>query len=90
MPIIPDADKDIKEIRVAGCRVQLTFRAVEQGGWVVQGTVKSGEDDQASERSFRTAAYPTRDEAEQDALQQASDRLGNNVDRSSSRVKNYD
>jgi hypothetical protein len=89
MPIIPDADKDIKEMRVAGCRVQLAFRGGEQGGWVVQGTVKCGEDDQGAERSFLTAAYPTRDEAEQEALKQASDRLGNNVDRSSSRVKNY-
>ena len=89
MPIIPDAKKDIKDMVVAGCRVQLAFRAVEYGEWIVQGTVRCGVDDQAAEQSFSTAVYPTRDEAEQEALRQAADLLGNNVDRNTSRVKNW-
>lgn len=89
MPIIPDAKKDIKDMQVAGCRVQLAFRAVERGKWMIQGTVSCGVDDQAVEQSFSTAAYPTRDEAEQEALRQAADLMGNNVDRSTSRVKNW-
>ncbi len=86
---IPDAKKDLKDMVVAGCRVQLFFRAIGRGQWIVQGTVRCGVDDHAAEQSFRTASYPTRDEAEQEALRQAADLLGNNVDRNTSRVNNW-
>lgn len=89
MPIIPDAEEDIKDMVVAGCRVQLFFRAVERRQWTVQGTVRCGVDEQAAERSFYTASYPTREEAEQEAVRQAADLLGNNVDRTTSRVNNW-
>jgi hypothetical protein len=89
MSIVPDAKKDIKDMVVAGCRVQLLFRAVERRRWIVQGTVRCGIDDHAAEQSFRTASYPTREKAEQEALRQAADLLGNNVDRNTSRVKNW-
>ncbi|UVT16523.1 MAG: hypothetical protein H8K04_02865 [Nitrospira sp.] len=88
MPIIPDAEEDIKDMRVAGCRVKLFFRASEHGTWTVQGTVRCGIDEHAAEQSFSTVSHPTRDEAEQEALRQAADLLGNNVDRNTSRVKN--
>ena len=87
--MIPDATKDIKDMMVAGCRVQLFFRAIERGQWTVQGTVKCGVDDHAAEQSFRTAPRPTREEAEQEALRQAAEMLGNNVDRNTSRVNNW-
>lgn len=90
MPITPDAEKDIKDMMVAGCRVQILFRAIEREQWIVQGTVRCGVDDHAAERSFRTASYPTREEAEQEALRQAAELLGNNVDRNTSRVNNVD
>jgi len=89
MPIIPDAEDDIKDMQVAGCRVKLTFCELELGRWMVQGTVQCGIDKQAAERSFSTASYATRDEAEQDALRQAAALMGNNVDRNTSRVKNW-
>ena len=89
MSIVSDAKKDIKDMVVAGCRVQLFFRAIEPKQWTVQGTVKCGVDEHAAEQSFRTACYPTREEAEQEALRQAADLLGNNVDRNTSRVNNW-
>lgn len=88
MSIVPDAKKDIKDMRVAGCRVQLSFHAIERGRWTVQATVRCGVEDHAAEQSIRTSSYTTREEAEQEALRQVADLLGNNVDRSSSRVKN--
>jgi hypothetical protein len=89
MSIVPDPKKDIKDMVVAGCRVQLLFSAIERGQWTVQGTVRCGVDDNAAEQSFRTASHPTREEAEQEALRQAAELLGNNVDRNTSRVKNW-
>lgn len=88
MPIISDATKDIEDVVIAGCRVQLFFRAIEPQQWTVQGTVRCGVDDRAAEQSFHTAAYPTREEAEQEAFRRAADLLGNNVDRNTSRVNN--
>ena len=89
MPISLDAEDDIKKMKVAGFRVQLAFRAAERGKWMIQGTLSSGVEGQAVEQSFSTAAYPTRDEAEQEALRQAADLMGNNIDRNTSRVKNW-
>ena len=90
MSIIPDAKKDLKDMMVAGCRVQLLFREMEHGRWMVQGTVRCGIDDQAAERSFSTASCATRDEAEEEGLKQATSILGHNVDRNTSRVNNLD
>ncbi len=89
MPIIPDAIKDIKDMVIAGCRVQLAFRQKDYGKWIIQGTVRCGVDEHAVERSFSTASYASRDEAEEEALRRAADLLGNNVDRNTSRVKNW-
>lgn len=89
MSIIPDAKEDIKDMVVAGCRVQLAFRAIGGGEWRVRGTVRCGVDEHAAEQSFSTTSYPTREEAEQEALKQAADLLGNNVDRNTSRVNNW-
>lgn len=88
MTNVPDTNGDIKDMRVAGCRVKLSFHSMEHGKWIVQGTVTCGVDENSSEQSFRTISYPTRDEAERDALKQATDLMGNNVDRNTSRVNN--
>jgi hypothetical protein len=90
MSIITDAKKDVKDMVVAGCRVQLYFRVIEPKQWTVQGTVRCGIDDHAAEQSFHTAGYPTREEAEQEALRRAADLLGNNVDRNTSRINNME
>ena len=87
---IPDTQSDIKDMMVAGCHVQLAFRSVAQGKWMVQGTVSCGVEEQAVEQSFSTPAYSTRDEAEEEGLRQATARLGNNVDRNTSRVNNLE
>ena len=87
--MIGDAQQDVKDMMIAGYRVQLVFREIELGTWMIQGTVRSGVDEQAVEQSFRTPLYPTRDEAEQEALSQAASLMGNNVDRSTSRTKNW-
>lgn len=79
MPLIRDAGKDIKDMVIAGCRVQLAFDKTEQGQWTVRGTVRCGIEEQAAEQPFTTASYPTRDRAEEEALRQATDLLGNNV-----------
>lgn len=89
MPSVPDVEKDIKDMRVAGCRVKLFFRAMEHEKWMVHGTVTCGIDEQAAEQSFGTVSYPTRDEAEKDALRQVAELLGDNVDRNTSRVNNW-
>ena len=41
------------------------------------------------EQSVATGPFPSREEAEQDVLGRIGNILGNNIDRSSSGVKNY-
>lgn len=86
MALIRDASQDIKDMVIAGCRVQLAFDETENGEWRVRGTVKCGIEDQAVEQPFMTTSYPTRDKAEEEALKQATDLLGNNVE-STSRIE---
>lgn len=86
MPLIHDASKDIKDMVIAGCRVQLVFGRTEGGQWRVQGTVTCGIEDQAAEQPFSTTSYPTRDKAEEEALRQAAALLGNNVGSHSDRI----
>lgn len=74
---------------MAGCRVHLRFK--EQGGrWLVEGTVRCGLEENSGVYTFRTGMYPTTEEAEQEALRHAATRLGENVDRQTSRVTNWD
>jgi len=40
MPDVPDSKNDIKDIRVAGCRVKLSFQLMEHGKWIVQGILQ--------------------------------------------------
>jgi hypothetical protein len=79
MPFIRDADKDIKDMVIAGCRVQLAFSTTEGGQWRIQGRVKCGIEDQAAEQPFTTMSFSTRDKAEEEALKQVSALLGNNI-----------
>jgi hypothetical protein len=81
--------EDTMEIQMAGCRVSLTYRQVADSGWTVVGIVRSGVGDNMDEQRVATGSFPTREAAEADALNRVTQLLGNNVDRSSSPVKNY-
>jgi hypothetical protein len=76
---------------IAGCRVRLAYcRASHEGeGWIVKGTLQCGLEDQQGERSIVTEAYPSREEAEQHAVERVTTLLGQHTDRSHSRVRNW-
>ncbi len=81
--------QDTKDLQMGGCQVHLTYHALEDGRWTVMGIVRCGTAENAGEQSVATGPFPTREAAEQDALERLGEVLGNNVDRSHSRVKNY-
>ncbi len=86
---MPDASADSKDIQISGCQVHLTYHALADGRWTVMGIVRCGVAEQIVEESVATGPFPTREAAEQDALNRLSKILGNNVDRSTSPVKNW-
>ena len=81
--------EDTKNLQMAGCQVHLTFHALADGRWTVLGIVRCGIESNQGEQSVAPGPFPSRDEAEQDALNRIANILGNNIDRSSSRVTNY-
>ncbi len=81
---------DVKDIRISGCQVHLTFHAVVGNWWSVGATILCGIEDNAREKSFETQTYPTREEAETEALRLVKEHLGNNIVRSTSRVNKGD
>ena len=81
-------DRDVKDIMVSGCRVRLAFSQTD-GQWSVVGTVSCGIADNSDEETFETGACRTREDAEQEALSRVAALLGGNVDRNTSRVKNW-
>ena len=83
----PSADP--KDMMIAGCHVRLTYARTSGTRWTVSATVRCGIDNQADVRSLVTVAFDSRDAAERDALQQVTVLLGNNTDRSHSRVRNW-
>ncbi len=78
-----------KDVVVAGCRVHLRFGG-QNGKWSVEGAVRCGLEENSAVYTFRTGTFPTSEEAEQEALRRAAAHLGNNVDRQTSRVTNWD
>jgi hypothetical protein len=81
--------EDAKDIQVAGCQVHLTYHALADGGWTVMGVVRCGGAEKVEEQSVATGPFATREAAEKDALDRLGKVLGNNIDRSTSRVKNW-
>jgi hypothetical protein len=69
--------------------VRLTYRQATGSGWTVHATIRCGVDDRADEESLDTRAFESREAAEQDALRQVAALLGDNTDRSRSRVRNW-
>ncbi|HTL61236.1 MAG TPA: hypothetical protein VL261_06280 [Nitrospira sp.] len=80
---------DEKDLVIGGCPVRLTYGRAAGSGWTVHATIRCGVGDHADEQSLVTQAFESRDAAEQDALQQVAALLGNNTDRSRSRVRNW-
>ena len=80
---------DVKEMTIGGCRVRLAYCRASDMRWSVQGTVICGIEDNTAQRSIVTAPFRNRDEAELNAIQEISALLGENRDRSHSRVRNW-
>jgi hypothetical protein len=85
----PRPSDDQKDIIIAGCHVQLTYGQAAAAGWTVSATIRCGAGDTAGEQSVVTRPFDSREAAEHDALEQVSELLGNNTDRSRSRVRNW-
>jgi hypothetical protein len=85
----PRPPADQKNIMIAGCHVQLTYGQEAGAGWTVSATIRCGVGDNVGEQSLVTQAFDSREAAEQDALERVSELLGNNTDRSRSRVRNW-
>ncbi|MCC2640060.1 MAG: hypothetical protein K0S45_473 [Nitrospira sp.] len=80
---------DTKEIQIAGCQVQLTYHALADGRWTVQGIVRCGTGEKTGEQPVATGPCESREAAEREALERVGQVLGRNEDRSTSRVKNW-
>jgi hypothetical protein len=82
-----DNPRDMKNMKIAGCDVQLLF--LNSGGdWTVVGTLASGIAENKNKETITSGPWATRDLAEQKALEQITKLLGHNEDRSTSRVNN--
>lgn len=81
---------DQKDIMIGGCHVHLTYGQSAGVGWTVSATIRCGTgDDHAGQQSLVTQAFDSKEAAEHDALERVSELLGNNTDRSRSRVRNW-
>lgn len=80
---------DVKDIMMDGCQVHLDFHSLADGRWAVEGTIRCGVGSNTTEQSFQTGTCDSRESAEQEALRTAIGHLGKNVDRNTSRVKNW-
>jgi hypothetical protein len=80
---------DVKEMMIAGCRVQLAYRPAGDGRWTVLGTVRCGIGEKSATRTVLTDSFGSREEAERTAIIRISSLLGEQVDRSHSRVRNW-
>jgi len=79
----------IKDIIIAGCAVRLSYDRTAGNRWTVRATVRCGIGEKTDEQSVVTAPFEHRDSAERDALQRVTALLGQQTDRSHSRVRNW-
>lgn len=80
---------DMKDMVIDGCKVHLDFHSLTDGRWSVQGTIRCGIGQNTTQQSFQAGPCDSRESAEQEALHTATGRLGKNIDRNTSRVKNW-
>jgi len=83
------AEDDVKDMVIAGCRVHLAFHGRSENRWSVSGTVACGVEENSGEQAFDTSVFDSRVAAEEAALKTVSSLLGRNVDRNTSRVRNW-
>lgn len=82
-----DISRDMKDMKIAGCDVELVFLE-SHDKWTVVATITSGIAENRNKETITSGPWATRDLAEQKALEQITTRLGHNEDRSTSRVNN--
>jgi hypothetical protein len=80
---------DVKDIMIAGCRVRLAYEQSADARWTVNATVRCGVMDKAEEQAIVTQPFDSRESAERDAIEQVTSLLGDQTDRSHSRVRNW-
>jgi hypothetical protein len=80
---------DVKDMMITGCHVRLAYERSADARWTVHATVKCGVGDKAEEQSVVTQPFDTRESAERDVIQQVTSLLGQQTDRSHSRVRNW-
>lgn len=85
--MLEDGSPDRKDMKIAGCDVQLIFSKSGRD-WTVVGTLSSGTADNKREETVTSGPCGTRDLAEQKALERITELMGHNVDRNTSRVNN--
>jgi hypothetical protein len=82
-----DISRDTEDMKIAGCDVHLVFLQSTRG-WRVIGTLSSGAAQNEHKETITSGPWTSRELAEQKALEEITKLLGNNEDRSTSRVKN--
>ena len=78
----------VKDMQITGCRVHLTFRAMDAGRWELQADVQCGTGTQAHQQTVHSGPCPSREAAEQQALALVGKILGHNETRNTSPVAN--
>jgi hypothetical protein len=79
---------EIEELTIDGCPVRITFTGAE-GRWTARGLVRCGIGENEGERQVTAGPCATKESAEQEILAQIHQALGHNVDRNTSRVRNW-
>jgi hypothetical protein len=77
-----------EDLVIDGCPVRVTFTEVDTG-WAARAVVTCGLGENRGERVVNVDACPTREKAEQAVLAKVQEVLGGNVDRNTSRVRNW-
>ena len=78
----------MKDIRIAGCDVHLTFHQSNDDQWSIEAAFRCGVQEKKREEFVSSGPCATREEAEQIVLGRVGDMLGHNVDSHTSRVNN--
>ena len=80
---------DVEDMMIAGCHVRLAYQRSADARWTVNATITCGVGDNAEQQSVVTQPFETREWAEREALEQVTSLLGQQTDRSHSRIRNW-
>lgn len=81
-------EPDSRDMKIAGCDVHLVFTQANDHEWTVIGTLSSGTAENKAKETITSGPWPSRDIAEDKALEEITKLMGHNEDRSTSRVHN--